>query len=421
MSTLRDIDSAERATPRRDGSSGARLLAVPLLLVGLAACAPLARYEASGELAGQAVATRVDTRAAAYYLESYLQDRTDDSDLDSRIAAALAASPSPHDRVQLEVLTQALSTDAATMYFVSKLYEEPDNRRLQDTFQSFVEELKTSPRDEIVADLERFRDYQIVFVPGYAYRSNPANGADFRRQRELLAELGFDPILIETEELGTVEVNAAIVTEALRELAREHDKIVLVSASKGGAELGLVLGALAGEPAVDHIQGWISVGGLLRGSPYADRYARGIKRWLARIMLKRRGQPPDIIENLSTLERRPAFEAVTLPSSVLMLHYVGAPLSGHVRDETRGRYEILRRLGPNDGLTLLADELTDDGLVVTEVGLDHYFRAPDIDIRTVALTYAIFEELARRQGQRSAAREAAYEPPSTSSTVGQTQ
>jgi hypothetical protein len=313
------------------------------------------------------------------------------------------------------------------MYFASKLYQDPDNRRLQDTFLRFVDELKTSPRDEIVADLERFRGYQIVFVPGYAYRSNPANGADFRRQRELLAELGFDPILIETEELGTVEVNAGIVTRALRELALEHDKIVLVSASKGGAELALVLASLASEPAIDHIDGWISVGGLLRGSPYADRYAHGIKRWLARIMLERRGQPPGMIENLSTLERRPAFEALDLPSGVLMLHYVGAPLSGHVRDETRGRYEILRRLGPNDGLTLLSDELTRDGLVVTEIGLDHYFRAPDIDVRTVALTYAIFEELARREAATAARSrgakldaDAEYEPLSTGSTVGHT-
>jgi len=56
----------------------------------------------------------------------------------------------------------------------------------------------------------------------------------------------------------------------------------------------------------------------------------------------------------------------------------------------------MRRLGPNDGLTLLADELTEQGLVVTEVGLDHYFRAPDIDLRTVALTYAVLDELEQR-------------------------
>jgi len=67
--------------------------------------------------------------------------------------------------------------------------------------------------------------------------------------------------------------------------------------------------------------------------------------------------------------------------------------------------------------------------VVTEIGLDHYFRAPDIDIRTVALTYAIFEELARREAATAAGSrgakldtdtDAEYEPLSTGSTVGHT-
>jgi hypothetical protein len=49
-----------------------------------------------------------------------------------------------------------------------------------------------------------------------------------------------------------------------------------------------------------------------------------------------------------------------------MLQYVGAPLTGHIGEETRSRYRILRRLGPNDGLTLLADELIAGGFVVTE-------------------------------------------------------
>lgn len=376
----------------------ARLLALPLLL-SLCACAPLARYEASGELAGQPVMTRVDSRAAAYYLESYLPGRSDDPELAARLDEALAGGgPSPRDRLGLQALTRELSTDVATMYFVTRLYAEPDNRHMQDSYHEFLDELMSEPREDIVAKLEPFRDYQIVFVPGYAYRSNPANGADFSRQRALLSELGFDPVLIETEELGSVAGNAEIVTQALRDLAAQHDKLILVSASKGGAETAMALDVLRTEPASDRIKGWISVGGLLRGSPYADRYLRGIKRWFARFMLRRQGQPPDILDDLSTVTRRPVFDALTLPSDVLLLHYVGAPLSGNVRDETQGRYRVMRRLGPNDGLTLLADELTERGLVVTEVGLDHYFRAPDIDLRTVALTYAVLDELARREG-----------------------
>jgi len=372
-------------------------LVLPVVALGLCACAPLARYEAVGELAGQAVETRVDSPVAAYYLQSYLPGQPTDSESSTRIDETLAEfDPAPGDRNGLAQLTQAFSTDFATMHFVSRLYSEPANRRMQDRFLELVDQLTNAPREEIVAELEQYHDYKLVFVPGYAYRSNLANGADFRRQRELLSEFGFEPVLIETEELGSVEVNADIVARELSALMRQYDSIVVVTASKGGPEVAIALDALRGQPGAQSIKAWISVGGLLRGSPYADRYLSGLKRWLAEFMLRRRDQPPDILENLSTVTRRPVFDALELPSSVLMLQYVGAPLSGHVRDETRGRYRVLRPLGPNDGLTLLSDELIAGGFVVTEVGLDHYFRAPDIDIRTVALTYAVFDELERR-------------------------
>jgi hypothetical protein len=387
-----------RSARSRGRSSWRRLAAVPLLLAA-AACAPLARYDAAGEIAGQQIATQVDTQVAAYYLEHYLPGNGGDAEIGAEIDRALAANdPSPGDRLGLQALTESLSTDVATMHFVARLYDEPDNRRLQDRYHQLVEEITTAPRENIVAELEPYRGYHIVFIPGYAYRSNPANGADFSRQRALLTELGFSPVLIETEELGSVAGNAVTVTATLRELAARYDKLVLVSASKGAAETAMALDALRDDPALEHVRAWISVGGLLRGSPYADRYLTGIKRRVANFMLRRRDQPLDILDDLSTVRRRPIFDSLDLPPHVLMLHFVGAPLSGDVRDETRGRYRMLRKLGPNDGLTLLADELTSQGLVVTQVGLDHYFRAPDIDIRTVALTYAVLEELENREG-----------------------
>ncbi len=375
-----------------------RALAWLITLIATSACAPLARFDAAGALAGAQVTTRVDSREAVYYLEQFLPGQVGGSEVAARVDLALSEhGREPTDRVQLEALADTLSPDAAMLHLVASLYDEPDNRRLQDDFQGFVGALTSSPQSEIIATLAPYTRYRVVFIPGYAYRSNPVNGADFGRQRTLLRELGFEPTLVETEELGLVDVNAKIVAAAIRAEAAEHDNLILVSASKGGAEVAAALSELGDEPAVGRVKAWISVGGLLRGSPYADRYLRGIKRWFANFMLRRRGQPPEILEDLSTVVRRPAFDALSLPSSVLMLHYVGAPLSGQVPDETRGRYRLLRRLGPNDGLTLLADELTENGLVVTEVGLDHYFRAEDIDLRTVALMYAVFTELDRRE------------------------
>jgi len=74
---------------------------------------------------------------------------------------------------------------------------------------------------------------------------------------------------------------------------------------------------------------------------------------------------------------------------------VGAPLSGQVPPWTIGRYTVLRPHGPNDGLTLLSDELVAGGIVVTDLGLDHYYQDPAIDLKTIALTYVVLDELRR--------------------------
>ena len=65
------------------------------------------------------------------------------------------------------------------------------------------------------------------------------------------------------------------------------------------------------------------------------------------------------------------------------------------RRDRRGRYEQLLPYGPNDGLTLLADELIPGGKAVLEIGLDHYYRDPEIDLNALALASVVVRELGR--------------------------
>ena len=67
-----------------------------------------------------------------------------------------------------------------------------------------------------------------------------------------------------------------------------------------------------------------------------------------------------------------------------MLQYVGVPLSGHLGDAVAGRYEALRPLGPNDGVRCCRPDHTRH-IVVTDVGLDHFYRDAAIDLKALAL------------------------------------
>jgi hypothetical protein len=89
---------------------------------------------------------------------------------------------------------------------------------------------------------------------------------------------------------------------------------------------------------------------------------------------------------------------------MLMLQYVGAPLSGQIAAYVQGRYDDLKSLGPNDGLTLLADELIDGGVVITDIGLDHYYLDPDIDLKTFALAAVVLDLLEPRHQEEGRSR-----------------
>ena len=155
----------------------------------------------------------------------------------------------------------------------------------------------------------------------------------------------------------------------------------------------MALGEKLPPEALSHVRAWISVGGILRGSPYADRFLRWPMRWVAQVGLVLQGLDPGVLQNISTQVRRPAFDRLRLPTHILTLQYVGVPLSGQIGRDVRSRYEALRPLGPNDGLTLLADELLPGGIIVTDIGLDHYYRDPAIDLKTLALAQVVLGEL----------------------------
>ena len=85
--------------------------------------------------------------------------------------------------------------------------------------------------------------------------------------------------------------------------------------------------------------------------------------------------------------------SLRLPPRILVVQYVATPLSGDIADDVRDRYNYLRKYGPNDGLTLLADELVPHANTIVELGFDHFFRDPDINLKSLAIANLVADEL----------------------------
>jgi len=394
------FDSAAPCIAR--GATTAALLAIGAIAL-LAGCAspppelPQRKLPVKGELAGQAIETTVDSRIARYYLEHYIAGERTDSERDARIAMVEQRTRNADfTRGNLRELSTRFSPDFATLLFTRQLLRQDRNRRLHRAVQRETERLVSALAADKRLPEASDHTYTLLFAPGWFYATTDS-GADFARQRETLTRMGYDTRLIATQENGTVEDNAAIIADTIRRFSRQARDIILVSASKGGPEAAFALGHLLEPHEARRVRAWINVGGLLRGTPLADRAFEWPTSWLARVYFMYKGWDMAGVASLTGRRSDTRLGQIRMPAHIFGVNYVGAPLSGQILPgRTTDNYRSMRHLGPNDGLTLLIDELALDGATLVEPGLDHYFLDPLIDLKTAALARVVIDRLGKR-------------------------
>ncbi len=369
--------------------------AVPALLAAtLAGCAHFPSLPVRGEIAGRVVETTVDSEAARYYLVHYLRGDRRHAALDTAFDALHAeideALPT---RARLKTLSEQYSPDFAALYFLWRLERHEPSRRLRATFGRELARLRAGG---IQSD-PRFAAYRVLFVPGWDYtRSSVLTGADFALQRRLLAAAGLDNRLAEIPPHGAVEDNAAAVA---REIQRERGggkRLIVVSTSSAGPAVALALGGLLPAVETTHVRAWLNVGGILHGTPVADRHLAFPLSLLARPYAWIAGWPWEAVESMSTARSRERFARLRLPPHLLTVNYFGAPLSGQVTPLALDNYLAMRREGPNDGLTPLADTLVPGSPSLAELGRDHFLAEdPEIGLKTLALAHTLMDYLER--------------------------
>ncbi len=355
---------------------------------------PLADLPAEGVLAGQTVDTMVDSEVARYYLEDYLVGKQVAPQTDARIRAIERRTrDAEFTREALRNISQRFSVDFATLLFARQLLRQESNRRMYRAFRDETKRLLTRVKASRQLPKVDNPAYTLMFAPGWLYETVDS-GADFARQRETLSEMGYTTRLIRVNEQGSVDENAAYIADEIRRSSIRSEEIILVSVSKGGPEAAYALGHLLAPGETRRVKAWINVGGLLRGTPLADAAFEWPRSWLAKAYYLFKGWNLASIESLIFERSDRRLRQIQIPAHILMINYVGAPLSGQVLPgRTYDNYLSMRELGPNDGLTLLVDELALGGITLVELGLDHYFLDPLIDLKTAALARVVIDHL----------------------------
>jgi hypothetical protein len=349
-----------------------------------------------GYLANKPISTTVDSQLAKYYLEASSTHIFPNANANERIAdVERRFEGRALDSLTLREISEETSPDFATTFFINHSLSDRYNQRFQAGFFSELQRIKSLIYQRRWARIVQtgLQRYKLLFIPGFHYLSDNTSGADFSNQRQLMHQLGLDVQLAATEEDGTVEENAAIIAHIVRAESSAHSKLILVSTSKGGPETALALGKILKPGETTSVKAWLSVGGLIRGTLLADRIIAWPKSWIARIIFSHEKVDFRSLPGLTTAASRARMNGINLSRHILVVQYVATPLSGDIADNVRSRYAYLRKYGPNDGLTLLADELMPDGITIIEPGVDHFYRDPEIDLKSLAIANLVAEEL----------------------------
>jgi hypothetical protein len=345
-------------------------------LIG-ASCLPKTAIPVNGFLFGRSYTTTVDNLLAKEIL----------SEPESKNVKKLfsAYADKPLNTETLSEISTRYSMDVSTLYFLKRAYGNPQNKEAQDLYLNYCDILADNNYEQQLAPL---RDYYIAFAPGLDYHDT-TNGGDFAKQRRLLTRIGVKNELILTQSWGLSDTNAVIIANRLTDLSKQHKKIIVVSASKGGLDVAIALGKLLKADDIPSVKAWVSVGGILKGSPVADKYLHWPKCWIAEIGLLFVGQDISLVRDVSYQKRKEEFAEFNFPEHIKRIHFVGAPLSTQIHKRIKSNYCSIKEFGPNDGITPLADEVSDGGIVVTELGFDHYYKHLDIDKKTIALALTV--------------------------------
>jgi hypothetical protein len=360
-------------------------------------CTSYPRIPASGQVAGKPIITSVDSNLAKRYLESDVGGRGHNPRLGNQIAKIDERyRAAPLNRQTLKAISQKTSPDFAALFLVKQLLSSPRNLKFQTDYLAETKRIKLDLKRNQWSQIARpaLKKYEVLFVPGFHYVTDKSSGADFANQRKFFRELGVRVALLRTKEDGTVEENAAIIAANIR--ASPDAGVILVSTSKAGPEVALALGEMLAPDETARVKAWISVGGLIRGTPLADYATTWPQSWIVRLMFRYSRTGFQGIPGLTTAASHARMERIRIPAGILIVEYMAVPLSGDIYGSVKSRYIRLRKDGPNDGLTLLADELLPNGISVIEPGIDHFYAAPDIEVKSVALANVVAEALQGR-------------------------
>ena len=233
----------------------------------------------------------------------------------------------------------------------------------------------------------------VAIVPGGCHEESADSRAALQLVHAEVARQGLAAGIVPVGTFGLLPEQARIIAEWLE--ARHEADIVVVSLSKGSAEVKLALKLYPA--AFRGVRAWVNISGLLYGSEWVRWLLdRTISRWSARVWCWYWRYPFAAMQQLRRGPNSLLDFDVSMPAHIQTIHIVGLPLANRLcHPYTRRSFFRLTPLGPNDGMGIMAGDLVRyAGLIYPVWDADHFLRARGLNVQ--AFVRRVLEYLADR-------------------------
>jgi hypothetical protein len=233
----------------------------------------------------------------------------------------------------------------------------------------------------------------VAVVPGAFYVESPGSGAGGGEILQESRRLGAPSCLIPTRSFGALDENAEIIRGWLER--HTAPGTILVSLSKGGADVKWALRHPAAESAFRNVGAWINISGITEGTPLVSwLLRRRLRSVLVRPLFRWRSYDFGVLPQLDYGEEHPLSCPWTIPPGLSVIHVLGFPLRKHLTcGLARRGHRRLAGHGPNDGAGIvLYDAVCRPGTIYPVWGVDHYLRNSTVNLALVfrtALAWAV--------------------------------
>lgn len=237
----------------------------------------------------------------------------------------------------------------------------------------------------------------VVIVPALYDPKKPDEAPTGRFAQSVAERLGYKTTWLEVPPHRTLSVGSAKVRDAI---LSSSEPVTLISLSRSSLDVKLALAGLTHEEQEKGVCGWLSITGLMKGSPVVNAlYERSLLRFATRRSLRRSGLEEAVILDLKRGPGTPTSRPLSLSPRIPLVHLVAFPRQRHfvenaTNSEERGWMRLLRFLkidsvGPHEGASVLGDLLDEPGQIAPVWGVPHWIcPAWNIDERVArALQY----------------------------------